>query len=188
MSGLLTDVLSTLLDAVAARSGVLALIGAFARNAWAPPRATTDLDLAVAASADVLAALDEALAGLGYEKVRSHRADPGDPLADLLVYRAAKGSLRQIDLLVAKTTFEAEVLRRATPIDVGGVVVPVATPEDLIVYKLVADRPRDRDDIQAILRTQSRTTRSIDWAYVERWAGFWGVCDRLAVLERREKG
>jgi hypothetical protein len=96
--------------------------------------------------------------------VRSHRADPEDALADLLVHRSAKGGLRQIDLLVAKTSFEAETLRRARPVDVSGVVVPVATPEDL--------------------RTQSRAARSIDWAHVERWARFWEVSDRLAALER----
>jgi predicted nucleotidyltransferase len=186
MPNTLTDVLSALLDAAGARG--FALIGAVARNAWAPPRATTDLDVAIAASSDVLESVERALTALGYEPVRSHRADPGDALADLVVLRAAKGGLRQVDLLVAKTAFENEVLRRAVRVEIGGVEAPVATPEDLIVYKLVADRPRDRDDIAAILGTQSRAGREIDWAYVERWAGFWSVLDRLAALRATEGG
>jgi predicted nucleotidyltransferase len=181
MPNRLTDVLSALIDSAGAR-GSVALIGAVARNAWAPPRATTDLDVAIAASSDVIESVQRALTALGYEQVRSHRADPEDALADLVVLRAPKGGLRQVDLLVAKTAFESEVLRRAVLVEIGGVSAPVATPEDLIVYKLVADRARDRDDISAILRTQSRAGREIDWAYVERWAGFWSVLDRLAAL------
>jgi predicted nucleotidyltransferase len=185
MSSALTDVLSALADVVGGQN-LLALIGAVARNAWAPPRATTDLDLAVASSSKVLAAIQRSLEGLGYQPVRSHRTDPTDALADLIVLRAPKGSLRQVDLLVAKTAFEVEVLRRAVPIEIGGVTLPVATPEDLIVYKLVADRPRDREDIAAILRTQMRTARAIDWVHIERWAEFWNVSERLAELRRRE--
>ena len=71
------------------------------------------------------------------------------------------------------------MLRRAA-VEIAGVTIPVATPEDLIVYKLIADRPRDRDDVLAILRTQARAGRALDWAYVERWTRFWNVSDRLA--------
>ncbi len=181
MSNALTDVLSALVDSAGAH-GSLALIGAVARNAWAPPRATTDIDVAIAASSEVIESVQHALLALGYERVRSHRADPEDTLADLVVLRAPAGSLRQVDLLVAKTAFESEVLRRAVPIEIGGVRVPVATPEDLIVYKLIADRARDREDIVAILRTQGRAGREIDWGHVERWARFWNVVDRLAAL------
>jgi predicted nucleotidyltransferase len=180
----LTETLAVLARC-ASRRGDLALIGAAARNAWAPPRATTDLDLAVAATDPVLASIEAGLRPLGYERVRSHRADPADPQADLIVYRASQGDLRQVDLLVAKTDFEREVLRRAVSVDIAGVVFPVATPEDLIVYKVIADRARDRDDIDAILRTQARAGRELDWAYVERWARFWDVYDRLLSLTGR---
>jgi predicted nucleotidyltransferase len=182
MPGEPADVLAALAGVARAIPRAIALIGAVARNAWAPPRATTDLDLAVSASPEALTALEDTLRSLGYQPVRSHRADPVDRLADLIVLRAPTGEVRQVDLLVAKTAFESQVLERAVPVEIGGVTLPVATPEDLIVYKLVADRPRDRDDIDAILRTQARAGRRIDWAHVERWATFWSVSDRLAAL------
>ena len=184
----LTEILGALAAACGSRRAALALIGAAARNAWAPPRATTDLDLAVSASDPLLESIQSTLQGLGYERVRSQRADPADAQADLIVYRVSTGELRQIDLLVAKTDFEQEVLRRAVPVEIAGVTIPVATPEDLIVYKLIADRPRDRDDILAILRTQARAGRALDWAHVERWARFWNVSDRLASLEGPRRG
>ena len=85
MSRGLTDLLAELATLCASRPGALALIGAAARNAWAPPRATSDLDLAVSASAPLLASLESTLVALGYSQVRSHRADPEDAQADLLV-------------------------------------------------------------------------------------------------------
>ncbi len=175
------DILSRIAGVVAAH-GAFAVVGATARNAWAPPRATTDLDLAVVADADVLHALEAALDDLGYRCVRRQQAEPSDSLPDLLIFRSESAELRQVDLLVAKTPFEESALERAIPIDVAGTTVPVVSPEDLIVYKLLADRPRDRDDVRAVVRTQERAGRSLDWDYVERWAQFWGIEDRCLRL------
>lgn len=182
----LVELLGVIQTALGGR-GVHAVIGAVARNAWAPPRATTDLDLTVAAKSDALQALAAALGAVGYQQVRDQRAEPGDSLPDIVVFRSASGRPRQVDVLVAKTRFEEEVIRRAELVEVGSAKVPVASPEDLIVYKLLADRPRDRDDIRAILRTQERAGRQFDWEYVERWTVFWQIGDRLRRL-RAERG
>ncbi|HZO34643.1 MAG TPA: hypothetical protein VFB17_06145 [Gaiellaceae bacterium] len=179
----LGELLGRLLTA-AGGPGSFAVVGAVARNAWAPPRATTDVDVTVLADERVLAAVGATLASLGYVRVREHRTDPDDPLPDVLVFRSRSAAPRQVDLLVAKTSFEREVLSRAVAIDVDAQPVPVASAEDLVVYKLIADRPRDRDDIAAVLRTQARAGRDVDWSYVERWARFWAVTDRLERLRR----
>lgn len=60
------------------------------------------------------------------------------------------------------------------------------TAEDLIVDKLIADRPRDREDIRAVLSTQEREGRAIDWSYLERWTKFWEIEARLARLRSRD--
>lgn len=177
----LLDVFGAVREAVG-RPGAFAIIGAVARNAWAPPRATTDLDLTVQGDADLLVRVDEALSGLGYRLVREQRADPADDLPDIKILRCEDAELRQVDILVAKTPFEEEVLRRAAMVEVGSIEVPVATPEDLIVYKLLADRPRDREDVRAVVRTLARGARPLDWGHVERWARFWRIEDRLRLL------
>jgi hypothetical protein len=176
----LVDVLAAV--GQAAGAGSHAIIGAVARNAWAPPRATTDLDLTIAARPDTLAAIESALGTLGYRSVRRQQAEPGDSLPDIVVFRSEHAEPRQVDLLVAKTPFEEQVIARAERIDVGSHRAPVASPEDLVVYKLLADRPRDREDVRAILRTQSRTARPFDWAYVELWSSFWQIRERLERL------
>ncbi len=59
----------------------------------------------------------------------------------------------------------------------GVLATMVATPEDLIVLKLIANRSRDRLDVEELARH-----RRIDWPYVEEWATTWGVADRLQAL------
>ena len=174
----LADVVTAVEHAVGDRRSV-AVIGAVARNAWAPPRATTDLDLTISAHHETLDALDAALRRLGYTAVRRQQAEPGDPVPDVLIYRSEAADPCQVDLLVAKTAFEEQVIARAERVAIGPCDIPVASPEDLVVYKLLADRPRDREDVRAVLRTQARTVRAFDWGHVERWATFWQIGDRL---------
>lgn len=47
--------------------------------------------------------------------------------------------------------FEEEAIARAIEIDVEGLALRVARPEDLIVYKAAAWRDRDRSDIERLL-------------------------------------
>ena len=176
----LPRVLAALAEALS--PGAFAIVGAVARNAWAPPRATTDLDLAIAATAQALGAAEAALTALGYRCVRRNQIDSSDVLPDLLIFRTEDPELRQVDLLVAKTPFEEDVLRRAVVLEISDLRIPVATAEDVLVYKLLAARPRDWEDVRAVVRTQARTGASLDWAHVERWCEFWGVSDRLAAL------
>lgn len=173
---------------VAAARGPFAIVGATARNAWAPPRATTDLDLAVAADPLTITSLEDALGGLGFRCVRRHQVDAVDSLPDILIFRSERGPLHQVDLLVAKTAFETQALARAVAVELVGFRAPVVTPEDLVVYKLVAYRRRDQDDVIAVLRTQVRAGREIDWAHLERWCDFWEVGDRLARLRAELEG
>jgi hypothetical protein len=56
-----------------------------------------------------------------------------------------------LDLSLAWLPFELEALERAERLDLGGVHAPVATIDDLLVYKAIAWRPRDRDDIERLV-------------------------------------
>ena len=56
-----------------------------------------------------------------------------------------------IDLSFAWTTFEYEALAACQRVRYGGVDVPLARAEDLVIYKVVAGRPRDIEDARALL-------------------------------------
>ena len=56
---------------------------------------------------------------------------------------------------VPRTTLDVDItVWIARSVSVRGQPVRVCTPEDLIVFKIVSDRPRDRDDVAGIIRTQ----------------------------------
>ena len=57
----------------------------------------------------------------------------------------------EIDLSLADLPFEREVIERAVERAVRGVSFRVATPEDIVVMKAIAMRPRDIADIGAVL-------------------------------------
>ena len=69
---------------------------------------------------------------------------------------------------------------------IGGIAVTLLAhqrftkdPEDLVILKLLADRPVDRQDIEALVMTFS----SLDWTHIEKWCRAWEIEDRLKILK-----
>jgi hypothetical protein len=56
-----------------------------------------------------------------------------------------------MELSLAWLPFEQEALRRADLLDVSGIEMPVAAAEDLVIYKTIAWRDRDRADVERLL-------------------------------------
>jgi len=178
------DVQSLLDDAIAIvdRVGLAwAIMGGCARNAYAEPRATKDVDFVVEVEAARFSELQHAMAQGGFSQA-SAVADPDEPVPDLILYRDARG--RRIDVLFAHTAFERSALaRRRMLAPFGGTAAHVVSAEDLIVYKLIADRPQDRADITAVVAAQRMRGEPIDWKYIERWCDAWEIGDRLGALQ-----
>jgi hypothetical protein len=126
-------------------------------------RLTTDADLLVE-SADGVA---DAFRSAGYD-VRPVGDQPGSP--DMLLVRG-KGD--RIDLLFVTVDYLRGALDRS--------VDHVLTVEDVIVQKLIAWRPRDRDDLAEILDAGP----NLDDAYIDHWAAEWDVAGRWAQTKAR---
>ena len=84
-----------------------------------------------------------------------------------------------VDLLVANCDFQVELVERAFSETVSGRTIKIATPEDMIVLKLIADRPRDREDIEVLRKRYDQ----LDWNYIEIWCHIWEIEDRLKALK-----
>jgi hypothetical protein len=148
------------------------VIGGHAVNVWLEPRFTADVDVTVQASTGDTDRLKRILAFEGYTVAREHGADlPSGP--DFVRFRSRDG-LVTLEVQAAKTEFQREAVRRALVVDDS---LRVATAEDLIVFKLIANRPKDRLDLHGLIRLPH-----LDWPHVERWAGEWGVLDELRQL------
>lgn len=182
------DVEALLEDAAAIvdRAGVAwAVMGGCARNAYAEPRATKDVDLVVEVDPDKFVLLQQAFQARGFYQA-SAVSEPGEAVPDLALYRDAAG--RRIDVLFSHTAFERSALaRRRTLSSFGRGTAHVVSVEDLITYKVIADRPQDRADIAAVIAAQRMRGEPIDWTYIEEWCAQWDVLERLRVL-RRELG
>mgnify|MGYP003393186576 CR=1 FL=1 len=66
-----------------------------------------------------------------------------------------------IDVSLAWLPFEEEAIAAAEVREVAGVRTRVARPEDLVIYKMVAARPRDLDDIEHLLRATKAAAASL---------------------------
>ena len=178
---MIADVRQLLIDARVALDAAqvaYAVIGGCARNAYAEPRATKDVDFVVAGDQASYEAVVASLAAHGFVPANVVTTAP-DAVPDLALYRDANA--RRIDILFAKTAFERSALaRRQTRTPYESVQLPVVSAEDLIVYKLIAGRTQDFADVEKVIAAQSAAENPLDWTYIEKWCGEWDVADRAA--------
>jgi hypothetical protein len=168
-------------DAIAALLEILddagvdhVVIGGHAVNAWLEPRFTADVDVTIDAGAPDLDRLRTVLGAHGYRVIGEHGTElPSGPDFVRFVSETAGVTL---EVQTAKTEFQREALRRAAARGRPR----IATPEDLIVMKLIADRPKDHVDLLGLIRLDG-----LDWTYIEAWAAEWGVAGRLRELRSK---
>lgn len=150
----LREALSDLRDAMTGLGCPAMIVGGLAVIARGVPRLTTDIDATVWGS-DIT--LDRLLDELALHRIVL-RIPEGREFAQrrqvLLLLHRPTGT--PLEVSIAWLPFEEEAIRRATLVDFGGVVVPVAQAEDLIVYKSVAWRDRDKDDVERLLTLHHR--------------------------------
>jgi hypothetical protein len=71
-----------------------------------------------------------------------------------------------VDVALAWTPFESQLLKRATAYRFSGnVALPTASAEDVVVMKAFAGRPQDWVDMDGILAKQRG---KLDWDYIRR--------------------
>lgn len=125
------------------------VIGGLAVIARGVPRHTDDLDVTVWAADTSLAQAYAWLTRAGFE---SRIPNPMDFARQNQIFLLEHpGSGTSVDLSLAWLPFEAEALAEAEMLSLRGVKVPVARVEDLIIYKLLAFRDRDRADVEHLL-------------------------------------
>ncbi len=165
------------------------IIGGVAVIASGVARYTADIDATLSAPEESLERVQAALRERGIEaRIESAAAFARDHHVLLLRHES---SGVPIDVSLALLPFETEALRASRAIEYAGVTVPVAAVDDLIVYKLVASRPKDIDDAARLLALHGP---SLDVARIRRTVAEFAEAledrERPAVLERllREAG
>lgn len=157
MMGSRADVLRSLATALDTAGAGWYLFGAQAVVAWEHPRFMEDIDVTVAGTPARARALISALENAGF---RLRVADVDEFVGRtwvLPVEHVVTGE--PVDVVIGGSGLEEQFLSRARRIELGGVIVPVISPEDLIVSKILAGRPKDLEDVVGVLQLQGGQLR-----------------------------
>lgn len=146
------------------KSGIPSMvIGGLAVAMWGEPRLTRDADLKVLLGREDARRLIDMLTP-DYQLL----ADAPEPTLQRFGFIFTKDVTGvRLDILLAETSFDAQAIERRKTVEIEpGLSIFVTTPEDLIIYKMISTRPRDREDAVGVMRRQKNT---LDDAYVVSW-------------------
>lgn len=135
------------------------VIGGIANIFWGSPRATLDIDVTVMVQ-------DERIDSIVDDASRTFEVLVGNPRDFIKETRVlplkVKNGIR-VDLIFGQLPFEEDAIKRAVLKKVEGHDVAVCTAEDLIVHKIISERPKDREDVKELIRRQGD---SLDRTYL----------------------
>lgn len=160
---MLSELLERVASGLQSRSIPYMVIGGQAVLVYGEPRMTRDIDVTLGVGPEHLGQIEEFVSSLDLKILRPSHAEfvrdrmvlpCGDPESGF-----------RVDFIFSFTPFERQAIEHARAIRIGTTDVHFASPEDLIIHKMVAGRPRDEEDVRGILLK----TPGIDFAYVEGW-------------------
>jgi predicted nucleotidyltransferase len=139
------------------------IIGGQAVLIYGEPRLTRDIDVTLGVGPDRLADL---LALAHSYSWRVLVEDPEEFVQRTMVLplEDSRSSIR-IDLILSFSPYERQALERVHRVGIGKATVRFAAPEDVIVHKIIAGRPRDLEDVRSILTKRT----NLDRAYICHW-------------------
>ena len=139
------------------------IIGGVAASLLGKPRLTADVDAVMLVSTDDLPRLIQAAAQEGLTpRITDAEAFARRNWVLLLQHRDTGIG---VDISLGMLPFEVEAVERSVLYPIGDVSIRLPTPEDLIIFKAVAHRPKDMLDIQAIIASHP----DLDRARIEDW-------------------
>ena len=151
------------------------IIGGIAVSLLAEPRFTADADAVILASTDDLPRLIR----LARQEGLVPRRDDAEQFARrsrVLLLRHTESEI-DVDLSLGVLPFEVEMVERSKLHQADSLQIRLPTPEDLIIMKAVAHRPKDTIDIEAIIKSYPK----LDKKRIEFW-----VQQFADILERPE--
>ena len=144
------------------------IMGGIAASLLGKPRLTADLDAMVLASIQDI----PNLLLLAQEVGLTARIEDADEFARnsrvLLLEHQQSGI--PVDISLGVLPLEIEAVERSQIYEVGPLRLRLPSPEDLIIFKAVAHRPKDIVDIQAIIENYSNLDRDRIRMWVKEFA------------------
>lgn len=137
------------------------LIGRAASSCWGVPTATANIDIVIVATKAKIDSLLKEFKNEGfafdYDKVKTKLSQK---LPAKLTYKEGYS----IDLRIASYTIDYEAIKRVVKLKIFNKDWNISPPEELIIYKLLAGKPKDWDDIRGIMKNKAI---KLDWKRME---------------------
>lgn len=153
------------------------IIGGLAVAVIGEPRMTGDVDVIGYLSVEQATALIDAAVAAGFEVAPDER----ERLHATGTLRFSKGRF-QLDIILASLPFEDDARARARKRRLFGRLVPLPTPEDRILFKVLAGRDKDLVDAVGVAR---RHLSALDRRYLD--ATLDAVCELAEDLAPRSR-
>jgi hypothetical protein len=124
------------------------LFGAQAAIVWGSPRLSADVDVTATIQPAAVASFIETMGKHGFHLLVGDSDFIERTRVLPFVHRPTRLPL---DVVLAGPGLEEDFLRRARPVDIRGTSIPVISPEDLVITKVLAGRPKDIEDVRGVI-------------------------------------
>ncbi len=130
---------------------------------YGEPRLTRDVDITLGITPESLDKVLQVVKNLGLNVLVENAEKFVKQTWVLPVYDEKPGF--RVDFMFSWTPYEKEALRRVKEINIEGYPVKFASPEDVIIHKVIAGRAKDLEDVKSIIRKQA----NLDVNLIRKW-------------------
>jgi len=139
------------------------LIGGQAVLLYGEPRLTRDIDITLGVDIDRLAEIISLAGDLGL-KILPENVEKFTRETMVLPVADEETGIR-IDFIFSFSPYEKQAIEKAKTVRMLDQNISFAAPEDLIIHKIIAGRPRDMEDVNGIMQRM----KNIDIVYIRKW-------------------
>ena len=157
------------------------IIGGVAASILGKPRLTADADAMILLSVDDIAHL-VALASQGGLIPRLPNTEEFARQSRVVLLRHEESGI-DVDISLGLLPFEVEAVERSREYEAGSLRIRLPTPEDLIILKAVAHRPKDMLDIEAVISVQKELAYGRIRFWVQQFAEVLEMPELMTDLE-----
>jgi len=157
------EILKKVSSALASKNIPYMVIGGQAVLIYGEPRLTRDIDITLGIG---ISSLPEILSMVKKLKLSPIPSDPFAFVKKTMVLPCLdqKSKIR-VDFIFSFTPYEKQAIERANKMRLGSSNINFASVEDVIIHKIFAGRPRDIEDVKAILLKNPK----VDILYIRKW-------------------
>lgn len=143
-----------------------ALLGGLAVSYYGEPRITMDTDIVILLPSQETDSFLRSVSALGFKPLSTKPISFIKQWGMIPLKYVKQYDVGLWDIIIAQSPLEEAAIKRARIKKINAMRVKLVSPEDLVIHKIISDRPRDIQDLEGIL---SRQKGNLDTKYISQW-------------------